>query len=296
LWGFFIFLLKLNNMEEKIRFPAVAGQFYPGEEKELSQMIDEFLKNVKVPKIEGEIFGVLVPHAGYVFSGSVAAPCYKAIEGKNFETVVLIGDSHYEYFGGVSVWERGTWEMPFGRVKVDEELAKEILSFSKRFFVKDSAHLFEHSLEVQIPFLQKVLKNFKILPLIFGSENEDWKDLAKAILKLMEKKKILVVASSDLSHYPPYKVAQEVDKITIEGILSSDPEKFKEKIENLKKLFKDIDTFACAQDTIKTILEIAKNLKAKAKLLKYQNSGDISFSDKENVVGYCSVCFLKERK
>jgi AmmeMemoRadiSam system protein B len=281
------------NQKEKLRFPAVAGQFYPGEREELSQMIDEFLENAKVPKIEGEIFGILVPHAGYVFSGPVAAYSYKAIERKNFETVVLIGDSHYEYFDGVSVWDRGEWETPLGRVKVDEELAKEILNFSKRFLVKDSAHLFEHSLEVQIPFLQKVLKDFKILPLIFGSEDKDWKELAKAILKSMEKKKILVVASSDLSHYPPYEVAQEADKRTIEGILSSDPEKFKEKIENLKKLFPDVDTFACAQDTIKTILEISKNLKGKAKLLRYQNSGDTIYGEKSQVVGYCAIAFIK---
>jgi AmmeMemoRadiSam system protein B len=281
------------NQKEKLRFPAVAGQFYPGERKELSQMIDEFLKNAKVPKIEGEIFGILVPHAGYIFSGPVAAHCYKAIQGKNFETVVLIGDSHYEYFDGVSVWDRGEWETPLGRVKVDEELAKEILNFSKRFLVKDSAHLFEHSLEVQIPFLQKVLKNFKILSLIFGSEDKDWEELAKSILKLMKKKKILVVASSDLSHYPPYEVAQEIDKRTIEGILSSEPEKFKEKIETLKKLFPDVDTFACAQDTIKTILEISKNLKGKAKLLNYQNSGDTIYGEKSQVVGYCAIAFIK---
>jgi AmmeMemoRadiSam system protein B len=281
------------DQKEKLRFSAVAGQFYPGEREELSQMIDEFLKNTKVPKIEGEIFGILVPHAGYIFSGPVAAHCYKAIQGKNFETVILIGDSHYEYFDGVSVWDREEWETPLGRVKVDEELAKEILNFSKRFFVKDSAHLFEHSLEVQIPFLQKVLKNFKILPLIFGSEDKDWEDLAKAILKLMEKKKILVVASSDLSHYPPYEVALEADKRTIEGILSSDPEKFKEKIETLKKLFPDVDTFACAQDTIKTILEVSKNLKGKAKLLKYQNSGDTIYGEKTQVVGYSAIAFFR---
>jgi AmmeMemoRadiSam system protein B len=281
------------DQKEKLRFPAVAGQFYPGEREELSQMIDEFLENAKIPKIEGEIFGILVPHAGYVFSGFVAAHCYKAIQRKNFETVVLIGDSHYEYFDGVSVWDRGEWETPLGRVKIDEELAKEILNFSKRFFIKDSAHLFEHSLEVQIPFLQKVLKNFKILPLIFGSEDKDWKELAKAILKSMDKKKILVVASSDLSHYPPYEVAQEADKRTIEGILSSDPEKFKEKIETLKKLFPDVDTFACAQDTIKTILEISKNLKGKAKLLRYQNSGDTIYGEKSQVVGYCAIAFIK---
>jgi AmmeMemoRadiSam system protein B len=281
------------NQKEKLRFPAVAGQFYPGEREELSQMIDEFLENAKIPKIEGEIFGILVPHAGYVFSGPVAAHCYKAIQGKNFETVILIGDSHYEYFDGISVWDRGEWETPLGRVKIDEELAKEILNFSKRFFIKDSAHLFEHSLEVQIPFLQKVLKNFKILPLIFGSEDKDWKELAKAILKSMEKKKILVVASSDLSHYPPYEVAQEVDKRTIEGILSSEPEKFKEKIETLKKFFPDVDTFACAQDTIKTILEISKKLKGKAKLLKYQNSGDTIYGEKSQVVGYSAIAFIK---
>ena len=281
------------DQKEKLRFPAVAGQFYPGEREELNQMIDEFLKNAKVPKIEGEIFGILVPHAGYIFSGPVAAYSYKAIQGKNFETVILIGDSHYEYFDGVSVWDRGEWKTPLGRVKVDEELAKEILNFSKRFFVKDSAHLFEHSLEVQIPFLQKVLKNFKILPLIFGSEDKDWKELAKAILKLMEKKKILVVASSDLSHYPPYEIALEADKRTIDGILASDPERFKEKIENLKRLFPNVDTFACAQDTIKTILEISKNLKGKAKLLKYQNSGDTIYGEKSQVVGYCAIAFIK---
>jgi AmmeMemoRadiSam system protein B len=283
----------MTDRKEKLRFPAVAGQFYPGEREELSQMIDEFLKNAKVPKIEGKIFGILVPHAGYIFSGPVAAHCYKAIEGKNFDTVVLIGDSHYEYFDGVSIWDRGEWETPLGRVKVDEELAKEILNFSKRFLVKDSAHLFEHSLEVQIPFLQKVLKNFKILPLIFGSEDKDWEELARAILKSIEKKKILVVASSDLSHYPPYEVAQRADKRTIEGILSSDPEKFKEEIETLKKLFPDVDTFACAQDTIKTILEISKNLKGKAKLLKYQNSGDTIYGEKSQVVGYCAIAFIK---
>jgi AmmeMemoRadiSam system protein B len=280
-------------MREKLRFPAVAGQFYPGEREELSQMIDEFLENAKIPKIEGEIFGILVPHAGYIFSGPVAAYSYKAIEGKNFGAVILIGDSHYEYFDGVSVWDKGEWETPLGKVKVDEELAKEIMNFSKRFFVKDSAHLFEHSLEVQIPFLQKVLKNFKILPLIFGSEDKDWKELAKAILKLMEKKKILIVASTDLSHYPPYEIAIEADKRTIEGILSSDPEKFKEKIETLKKFFPDVDTFACAQDTIKTILEISKNLKGKAELLKYQNSGDTIYGEKSQVVGYCAIAFTK---
>jgi len=283
----------MTNYKEKLRFPVVVGHFYPGRKKELEKMIDDFLEEVELPEIDGEIFGILAPHAGYVFSGLVAAHSYKAIQGKNFETVILIGDSHCEYFDGVSVWDKGEWETPFGRIKVDEESAKEILNFSKRFIVKDSAHLFEHSLEVQLPFLQKVLQNFKILPLIFGSEDRDWEDLARAILKLMQRKKILTVASADLSHYPPYEVAIEVDKRTIEGILSSDPEKFKETVENLKQLFPEVATFACAQDAIKTILKISKDLGGKAKLLKYQNSGDTSFGERSQVVGYSAVCFFK---
>jgi len=280
-------------MEGKIRFPAVAGQFYPAERENLERMIENFLKEAKIPEIKGEIFGMVVPHAGYIFSGFVASHCYKTIQNKNFETVILIGDSHYERFEGISIWDRGEWETPLGKVKIDEDLAKKILKESKRFFVRDSAHLFEHSLEVQLPFLQKVLKNFKILPIIFGSEDKDWKDLAKAILKFFKEKKILIVASSDLSHYPPYEVAKEADAATIEAILTCDPEIFKEKIKELERKFYQVDTLACAQDSIKTILEISKNLKLKAKLLKYQNSGDTIYGEKESVVGYSAIVFLK---
>ena len=281
-----------KNFQEKLRLPAVAGQFYPGEKKELEKMIDEFLNLAKVPKIEGEIFGLILSHAGYVFSGPVSAYGFKAISGKDFKTVILIGDSHYERFEGVSIWEKGIWETPLGKNKVNEKLAKEILSHSKRFFVRDSAHLFEHCLEVQLPFLQKVLKDFEILPIVFGSENEDWKDLARAILNSM-KEKTLIIASSDLSHYPPYEIAKNADFQTIEGILTLDPEKFSKKIEELEKKFFGVDTFACAQDSIKTILEISKNLKAKAKLLKYQNSGDTFFGEKSQVVGYSAIAFYK---
>ncbi len=277
-------------MEEKIRPCAVAGQFYPDEKKELEKMVENFLKEAEIPEIEGEVFGLILPHAGYIFSGFVAGHGFKLISGKNFKNIILIGDSHYEWFDGVSIWEKGFWETPFGKVKVNEKLAKKILSHSKRFFVRDSAHLFEHSLEVQLPFLQKVLEDFEIVPIIFGSENKDWKDLARAILNSMEKN-TLVIVSSDLSHYPSYEIANQVDLKTIEAILKCDPQKFSKKIEELKEKFPDVDTFACAQDSIKTILEISKEKKAKAKLLKYQNSGDTLFGDKFQVVGYSAIAF-----
>jgi len=276
---------------EKIRYPIVAGKFYPEDKEDLEDMIDEFLRQAEDQEIEGKIFGILVPHAGYVFSGPVAAYSYKTISNKNFKRVILIGDSHYEYFDGVSIWEKGKWITPLGEIEVDEDLAKEILDYSKRFVIRDSAHLFEHSLEVQLPFLQKVLKDFKILPIIFGSEDNDWKILGEAILKILEDD-ILIVVSSDLSHYPSYDIANIVDKETINGILTCDPEKFSEKIKELEKNY-NVDTFACAQDSIKTILEISKNLKAKAKLLKYQNSGDTRYGDKFQVVGYSAIVFYK---
>lgn len=265
-------------MKEKIRLPAVAGQFYPGEKKELEKIIDQFLTQAKPPKIEGEIFGLLLPHAGYVFSGPVAAYGFKAIASKNFDTVIIIGDFHYERFEGISIWSAGHWQTPLGKVKIDKELASKILSASERFMVRDSAHLFEHSLEVEIPFLQKVLKNFEILPIIFGSEDEDWETLAQAILENTKDKKVLIIASSDLSHYLPYEEAQKIDKQTLEAILNKN-------YQNLE---------ACARDSVKTLMKIAEILGAKAKLLKYLNSGDTA-EDKLQVVGYGAIAFYVPR-
>lgn len=280
-----------NN--EKVRFPAVAGQFYPDQKEELEGTIKKFLSVAKIPQIEGEVFAMISPHAGYLFSGVVASHSFQAISGEEFECVILIGDSHYEWFDGVSIWDDGIWYTPLGGVKIHKSLAQKILTKSKRFFVRESAHLFEHSLEVQIPFLQMTLKDFKILPIIFGSEDKDWKILAQSIVEVCDKEKILVIASSDLSHYPPYDIAQRVDRETIEGILSGDPLHFSQTVKKLKMEYPNIDTFACAQDSIKTVLEISKTLKGRAQLLKYQNSGDSMLGERSKVVGYCSICFMR---
>lgn len=258
----------------KLRPPAVAGQFYPEDKKELEGMIEQFLAQAEPPKIDGEVFGLLLPHAGYIFSGPVAVYGFKAITRKDFNTVIIIGDSHYERFDGVSIWPEGSWETPLGKVEVDKSLAEKILSASDRFLVRDSAHLFEHSLEVQLPFLQKTLKDFKIVPIIFGSEDEDWQGLAEVILENIGGKKILVIASSDMSHYLPYQEAKVIDRQTLDSILNLSTE-------NLE---------VCAKDSVKTLLKIAKNLKAKTKLLKYANSGDTA-GDKLQVVGYGAVAF-----
>ena len=276
---------------EKIRNAVVAGQFYPENEKELTEIIERFLKEAKILNVEGKLLSLILPHAGYIFSGFVAAHGYKAIKKREFNSVILIGDSHCERFDGISIWEKGKWETPLGKVEIDENLTKEILNQSKRFFIRDSAHLFEHSLEVHLPFLQKVLKDFKIVPIVFGSENEDWENLAETFLRVTENKKVLIIGSSDLSHYPSFDLAQKADLETINSILTVDPKNFSRKIQELEKEYPHVDTFACAQDTIKTILQIAKEKKAKAKLLKYQNSGDTPFGEKSQVVGYGAVAF-----
>lgn len=263
-------------MKLNLRPAAVAGQFYPEDKKELAKMIDDFMVRAKPPEIRGEIFGLLSPHAGYAFSGKAAAHGFKSISGKNFDTVIILGDSHYERFDGISIWPEGRWETPLGEIGVDKELAVKILSSSKRFLVRDSAHLFEHSIEAQLPFLQKTLKNFKILPAMFGSENKDWRLLAGAISKNINRKKVLVIASADLSHYLSYEEAKKIDKKTLENVL------------NLKVSGLNI----CAIDSVKTLIEITKNLGGKAKLLKYLNSGDNS-GDKLKVVGYGAVAFYR---
>lgn len=257
-----------------IRLPAVAGQFYPENKKELVEMINEFLAKAETPEIKGEIFGLFLPHAGYAYSGQVAAYGYKTIYGKNFDTIIIVGDSHCERFDGVAVWPNGEWETPLGKIKIDEELARTVLANSKRFFRRDSAHLWEHSIEVHLPFLQTTLKNFKILPVVFGSENEDWQSLAEAILQNIKRKKFLIIASADLSHYLPHEKAKKIDEKTLKNILNLEIE----------------DLNICAIDSAKTIIEIARRLGGKAKLLKYANSGDAA-GEKLKVVGYGALAF-----
>ena len=257
-----------------IRLPVVAGQFYPEDEKELEKTVDDLLFKAE-PVKKGGVFGLLLPHAGYAYSGPVAAWGYKAISGKKFDTVIIIGDSHCERFDGVSFWPEGSWQTPLGEVEVDSGLAKKIMAGSQRFFRKDSAHLFEHSIETQLPFLQQTLKNFKILPIVFGSEDEDWQILAETILKNIGKN-VLIIASADLSHYSPYKKAKETDEKTLNNIL------------NLQNQNLEV----CAADSVKTLIDISKKLDGKAELLKYANSGD-TFGDKSQVVGYGAIAFYK---
>jgi len=286
----------LNNLNE-IRKPAVSGQFYNSNPTMLKKQIKKcFLSDLgpgSLPKKtknnnENMIAGAISPHAGYDFSGPAAAHTFNAIaESEPVETYILLGLSH---MGLPSCTSLKDWETPLGIAKNDIEFSKEL---SKSISTNESAHEKEHSIEVQIPFLQFINPKAKIVPII-TSHDQDYNKIANAITNTAEKlkRKIMIIASSDFTHYGPSynyipftKNIKEnmysLDKGAIDAILTTKTPNF---IDYLKKT----NTTICGQMPIAVIMEIMKN--KKAKLLKYYTSGDI-LGDYENAVGYASIIF-----
>lgn len=257
-----------------IRKPTVANQFYPGNPSILRQTILEFLTKAEPPKIPGKIKAIISPHAGYIYSGPIAAYSYKILKNldqKKEWKIVLLGPSHFVPFSGAAAPEHDAWETPLGNVAV-----KDIRTELENSDVIDEirgANKEEHSLEVQVPFLQTVLKKFTLYPLVLGNLNSG--RLAQEIQKFCEKDDVIVIASSDLSHYLPYEEAQKTDFDTSSAICDLD-------IEKMNKIGD-----ACGKGGILTVMHLAKNLGWKCKMLNYRNSGDTA-GDKSGVVGYGS--------
>ncbi|MGZ3614152.1 MAG: AmmeMemoRadiSam system protein B, partial [Thermodesulfobacteriota bacterium] len=200
---------------KEIREPAVAGAFYPDKPEILQRDLSKYLENAKKEKVEGEIVALVSPHAGYMYSGQVAAYAYKLIEGKTFESVVVVAPSHYALFKGASLYDRGGFRTPLGVVSVDTELSRKMMEKRKEIQFLPEAHRQEHSLEVQIPFLQVALKSFKLIPIVMEPQWswETCQYLASAIAETVRGKKVLLVASTDLSHFYSYHIAVELDRI-----------------------------------------------------------------------------------
>ncbi|MDD5109753.1 MAG: AmmeMemoRadiSam system protein B [Patescibacteria group bacterium] len=282
----------------RVRLAAVAGSFYPGEPKDLSATVDRYLANATLPQARGQILALVVPHAGYQYSGQVAAYGYKLLVGQHIDTVVLVGSSHTARFPGASIYAEGSWRTPLGDVAVDRDVALAIISAAPRVRFIESVHVEEHSLEVQLPFLQKTLKNFNIVPIMLGNDGEtDYQMLAQAIITAVKGKNVLVVASSDLSHYPGYRDAKTVDAKTIQGILGGDCQKLEKVIADLEtQEIPAAATFACGEDAIKTVMLVAQAAGAdEIKLLNAANSGDVS-GDRSRVVGYAAIGFFGPRR
>jgi len=270
-----------------IRKPRYVGSFYPESPSELTSLLNSLFKEAPSVKLSGKIKAIISPHAGYVYSGKVAASGYSSLRNVNLSDVIIIGPSHHVAFDGIAVFAEGEWVTPLGSVKVNDVLAEEILRSSQFIFRDEEMHGMEHSIEVQIPFLQYISGNsFKILPLMVGFLNkESLSDVARGLHDfLRDHNDILVVVSSDLYHGYSHRECVEVDRRTINTILEMDGLKFYRKMEAG-------EVMACGGGGIAVLLEALKDFSVKPVEIYYTNSAEVTGIYTGYVVGYVSVAF-----
>jgi len=258
-------------------------------------MVDGFLAQVE--RVEGEPIALIVPHAGYVYSGQVAAYAFKQIEGVKYEAVVIVGNNHRDpTFDKISAWAEGGFETPLGLVPIDLELAQALLQADERIVFYRPVHQYEHSIEVELPFLQRVCPECRIVPVIVGEPSEEnIEALSQALIKVLAGKKALIIASSDLSHYPPWDDARRVDAATLAAIESMEPDRFYATTrEMMSQGIPNLVTCACGEGPILVAMMAAKGLGAnQATILKYANSGDSPLGEESEAVGYGAVIFWR---
>lgn len=275
----------------QVRTPAVAGMFYPSEKNKLTKLIEDcflhkFGPGEKPPKkLESKIFGVICPHAGFVYSGPIACNSLYSISSESPELFIIIGPNHWGIGRSVATMKDCEWQTPLGNVQVDSESAEEISQLSKTIEPDYFSHTREHSIEVQIPILQNIFSNFKILPIsLVNQSKEVAKDVGLAIAKIARKKNVMIIGSSDFTHYEPNEFAHEQDMALIEPILEMDVDKFYDVLQKRK-------VSACGYGAIASTIIACKDLGAiKGELLKYATSGDVT-GDMSSVVGYGSIVF-----
>ena len=280
----------------KVRQAAVAGSFYPADPKTLSAMIDELLARVSEPPVTDPLLAVVAPHAGYQYSGPTAAYTYAALKGRKYARVVVIAPSHYESFDYTSVYEGDAYATPLGNVPVDKAFARQLVKMNSTLRLSSQGHEptsagGEHSIEVQLPWLQKVLGNFEVVPIIMGDQSyENSRALGFALAKLIKadgkEGDTLVLASSDLSHYHKYDDAVKIDHKTLNALQSWD-------YFSMSRNFQSRVWEACGGAPIVAAMIYAERMGAnKALVLKYENSGDVT-GDHSRVVGYSADAFVK---
>lgn len=274
-----------------MRYPSVAGQFYAGDKKKLLEQIEWCYKHSlgpgELPKVGAEprkTLGLVSPHAGYMYSGPVAAHGFLRIarEGKP-EKIIILGPNHTGLGSGVSIMCAGKWKTPLGEVEVDRELASAIVKCSNIIDPDEEAHRFEHSIEVQLPFLQHLFGEFKFVPICMMMQDLTTSlEVGESLARACKGMDVLIIASSDFTHYEPQDVARRKDAIAIEKILSLDPI-------GLAKVVETENISLCGPGPVCAMLKACSDLGAKkAELLKYATSGDVSGMRAE-VVGYASI-------
>jgi AmmeMemoRadiSam system protein B/AmmeMemoRadiSam system protein A len=280
----------------KVRQAAVAGSFYPADPKVLSAMIDSLLAQVSGPPVTDPILAAVAPHAGYQYSGPVAAYTYAALKGRMYSRVVIIAPSHYVAFDYTSVYEGDAYATPLGNVQVDKAFARKLVKMDSSIRLSSEGHEptsagGEHAVEVELPWLQKVLGNFEIVPIVMGDQSyENSRALGLALAKLIKSEAkpgdTLVLASSDLSHYHTYNDAVRMDHKTLDGLQAWD-------YFSMSRNFESRIWEACGGAPIVAAMIYAERMGAnQARVLKYENSGDVT-GDHSRVVGYSADVFVK---
>ena len=217
---------------DKVREPAVAGQWYPENEKQLRELVSDYINNASKIGNLTSVYGIMAPHAGYVFSGEIAGAAYKQVQGRDFETAIIIGPSHREYVTGASVYDGDGFKTPLGVAVVDKELAQKIANQDGRIRLSEIGHRAEHSIEAQVPFLQVALSSIKIVPIAMCDYTWDnCETLAEAILKSVGDKRVLLVASTDLYHGSSYEECKKSDSRTLAKIVEFNPKALCEGLE-----------------------------------------------------------------
>ena len=280
-----------------VRKPAVAGQFYPSDRAELSALIDQCYRHPlgpgmgpPAPETSSGAVAVVSPHAGYVYSGPVAAHSYLHVSSmRSPDLIVIVAPNHYGLGSGVATFKEGDWETPLGRMHVDAGAAGAFVDLAEVAAFDPDAHRLEHSLEVQLPFLQRIYGDsvpFLPVSLIF-QDIDTAKGVARALAKILRGKKAVLVASSDLTHYEPAEQARKKDTALMSEVLKMDLEGFYSTLDRL-------GVTACGFGAIATVMEAARSLGlGRAELLKYASSGDTT-GDNLQVVGYGALRFVSQ--
>ncbi len=289
-----------GSQKLKNRNPVAAGSYYPANQAQLTSLLDQCMAQAASPKVSGDVLAVLVPHAGYVFSGSVAASSFNQIPKEmKFNTVFVIGSSHHVLFDGASIYNQGHYITPLGTVPVNLELANDLINANDCFGFFPEAHTNEHSIEVQLPFLQhRFTHEFQIIPIVIGTQDvQRCRDIAKALLPYLNPNNLFVI-STDFSHYPSYEDAVKVDKKTASAILANAPEKLIRTLqENTREGVPGLVTSMCGWSSVLSLLYMTEHRDdIKVLHIDYKNSGDTEYGDKSRVVGYNSICFTQDKE
>jgi AmmeMemoRadiSam system protein B len=291
---FFIIQFSAGNtmgqkvQDKDVRSPVLTGTWYPGNPEVLRQTIGDYLSKANPSNPEGKVITLIVPHAGYVYSGHVAAYSYKLLQRNAPKIVFLIGPSHWVGFRGISVSQYSSYKTPLGAVPVDQDLAKKLLSMNPLMKWVPQADSQEHSLEIQIPFLQTVLSDFHIVPIIMGEQDlETCALLAKSLVQVLpNREEAVILASTDLSHFHTDQQARTLDEDFTKHVREFAPEA-------LAKAVASGSCEACGAGPAIAGMLAARELGAnRSVILHYANSGDVT-GDRRQVVGYLSAALIK---